>query len=205
MSATYALVFGLGLLCAGCAAPRTSWSKEELSTLGSFKNPPVRVLTVNDSADLKILRTPSIDLTEADLSSKEYAKLAEMLKGTVTDSSQAGVGIAAPQVGINRRVIAVQRYDKPGEPFEVYANIKLEYMSSEKAEGPEGCLSIPGVRGTVSRSKEIGIRYGIMDGGHLRDTTERVSGFTAVIFQHEIDHLEGILFTDRIKDKNQEK
>ena len=60
--------------------------------------------------------------------------------------------------------------------------------------GPEGCLSIPGKRGTVLRLRDIDISYSRPD---LPDTTERIQGFTAVIFQHECDHLDGVLYTDK--------
>lgn len=60
--------------------------------------------------------------------------------------------------------------------------------------GPEGCLSVPGRRGNVLRYRDIDIQYSLVD----RDTTERIQGFTAVIFQHECDHLDGILYTDKL-------
>ena len=66
--------------------------------------------------------------------------------------------------------------------------------------GPEGCLSVPGRRGDVSRYREIDIAYSLpVSRAHaaaVRDTVETISGFTAVIFQHECDHLDGILYTD---------
>ena len=78
---------------------------------------------------------------------------------TVTHPSQDGVGIAGPQVGLNRRVVAVQRFDKQGEPFEVYPNIRIVWASDSLAPGPEGCLSVPDRRGEVLRSQEIVIEY----------------------------------------------
>jgi peptide deformylase len=118
---------------------------------------------------------------------------------TVTHPSQDGVGIAAPQVGINRRVVAVQRFDKEGEPFEVYPNIRIVWASESLESGPEGCLSVPDRRGEVMRSQEIVIEYADVTRldcpEHMvRDT---VKGFTAVIFQHEVDHLDGILYIDK--------
>jgi peptide deformylase len=134
---------------------------------------------------------------------------------TVTHPSQDGVGIAGPQVGLNRRVIAVQRFDKEGEPFEVYPNVRILWTSDSLATGPEGCLSVPDKRGDVLRSQEIVIEYADIAGVEqsrqgirlksnrctkpvpmVRDT---VSGFTAVIFQHEVDHLDGVLYIDRLR------
>ena len=88
------------------------------------------------------------------------------------------------------------RYDKPGYPFEVYPNIHIEHFSDQKQTGPEGCLSIPEIAGDVERSQQVVIRY--TDPETLSEVRETVDGYTAVIFQHEIDHLDGILFTDRL-------
>lgn len=152
----------------------------------------MRVLTIADSADLAVLRAPSTNLSEDALQSDEYAELCSLMVATVTHPTQDGVGIAGPQVGLNRRVVAVQRFDKEGEPFEVYPNISIVWASDSLAFGPEGCLSVPDHRGDVARSTEIVIEYGIPA---VRDT---VNGFTAVIFQHEIDHLDGVLYIDRL-------
>jgi peptide deformylase len=108
----------------------------------------------------------------------------------------------------------VQRLDKEGEPFEVYPNVRIVWASDSLAAGPEGCLSVPDRRGDVLRSQEIVIEYADLTVTELsrhenrlksrgcakpvpmvRDT---VSGFTAVIFQHEIDHLDGVLYIDRL-------
>lgn len=163
----------------------------------------MRVLTVEDSVDYAVLRTASCDFSAEELMSKEFADLGRRMVATVTHPSQDGVGIAGPQVGLNRRIVAVQRFDKEGEPFEVYANVRIVWMSDSLAYGPEGCLSVPDRRGDVLRSQEIVIEYAdlvaLKCGGcgipMVRDT---VAGFTAVIFQHEIDHLEGVLYIDRL-------
>ena len=163
----------------------------------------MRVLTIEDESDLAVLRSSSTDLSLAGLQSDEYDRLAELMVATVTHPSQDGVGIAAPQVGINRRIVAVQRFDKEGEPFEVYPNIRIVWASDSLATGPEGCLSVPDRRGDVLRSQEIIIEYADMKAASsAKETTpmvrDTISGFSAVIFQHEIDHLEGILYIDRL-------
>lgn len=133
---------------------------------------------------------------------------------TVTHPSQDGVGIAGPQIGLNRRVVAVQRFDKEGEPFEIYPNVRIVWASDSLAAGPEGCLSVPNRRGDVLRSQEIVIEYADIDGTEYSRNEDRlnsnryakpvpmaldtISGFTAVIFQHEIDHLDGVLYIDRL-------
>lgn len=167
----------------------------------------MRVLTIDNPADSAVLRTPSRDIPAETLTSADFERLAELMLATVNHPSQDGVGIAGPQVGINRRVVAVQRYDKePVEcngvvdhPFEVYPNIRIVWASDSLIPGPEGCLSVPNQRGVVMRSPEIVIEYASMtpadEATIIKDT---VKGFTAVIFQHEIDHLDGTLYIDRL-------
>ena len=147
--------------------------------------------------DSAVLRAQSIDINEDMLRSAELETLIAKLKKTVTDPSQDGVGIAAPQVGINRRIICVQRFDKEGEPFECYVNVRIDSLGGEIVRGREGCLSIPGMRGIVPRHSKIQIRYASLNDVSPAEISESVEGFTAVIFQHECDHLDGILYTDR--------
>ncbi len=155
----------------------------------------MRVLNIFDPADTAVLRAQSTDLSDRSLRSKDFQMLAAKMLRTVTDPSQDGVGIAAPQVGINRRIVAVQRFDKSGEPFEVYPNIHIDTMMGPRVCGPEGCLSVPDRRGIVPRYREIVISW--KDPATLQGMRDTVRGFTAVIFQHECDHLDGILYTDR--------
>ena len=171
------------------------FTKDELEILDKADS-IMRVLTIENPSDLAVLRAPSRDFSSEALLSKEFDRLAELMIATVTHPSQDGVGIAGPQVGLNRRVVAVQRFDKDGEPFEIYPNISIVWKSDSLEFGPEGCLSVPDRREDVARSTEIVIEYtSIPDLLPVRDT---ICGFTAVIFQHEVDHLDGILYTDRV-------
>lgn len=206
-------------------------SSGEVDSISNVPAGTMRVLTIEDSRDNAILRDTSRNLSAKALMSDEYDQLTKLMVATVTHPSQDGVGIAGPQVGLNRRVVAVQRFDKEGEPFEVYPNISIVWASDSLASGPEGCLSVPDRREDVMRSREIVIEYADMEavratgknhsGARMeacrknkmescsksvhitgqdypetcRDT---VRGFTAVIFQHEIDHLDGILYIDRL-------
>ena len=194
-------IFGGGLVTAvlaaacGCtadnAARLTGEEKDIIDAEGIM-----RVLTVDDREDSLLLRSECADFPLKALRSERFGRLADRMIATVTDSTQDGVGIAGPQVGLKRRVVAVQRFDKAGEPFEVYPNIRVEYLSEEKQTGPEGCLSIPDIYGDVERSQTIVISY--VDIRTLETVRDTVNGFTAVTFQHETDHLDGILFTDRM-------
>lgn len=186
-----------------CGRSKTGgFSSGELELLNGTDS-IMRVLTIQDSIDLAVLRAVSCDFSAKELMSEQFTKLGRRMVATVTHPSQDGVGIAGPQVGLNRRIVAVQRFDKTGEPFEVYANVRIVWLSDSLAYGPEGCLSVPDRRGNVLRSQQIVIEYADLaslshscdDIPMARDT---VSGFTAVIFQHEIDHLEGVLYIDRL-------
>lgn len=121
------------------------------------------------------------------------------------DSMQAlnGAGLAAPQIGVNQRVVifgtqANPRYpDQDSVPQTVLINPLIEVLSSQQAGLWEGCLSVPGMRGFVERPTHI--RYqGYNQFGETIDRT--VEGFHAVVVQHECDHLDGILYPQRIKD-----
>ncbi|MDO4869395.1 MAG: peptide deformylase [Bacillota bacterium] len=104
-----------------------------------------------------------------------------------------GVGLAAPQVGIMRRMFVAEP-----APEEVYCFVDPEIVSMEgEQEGEEGCLSVPGMAGTVVRPEKITIRGKDRYGKQKEYTFE---GFHAVVMCHEFDHLEGILYTDKATD-----
>ena len=188
------------------------FTAEELELIASADS-IMRVLTIADRSDSLILRDTSRTFSAKAFMSEDYERRCALMVATVTHPSQDGGGIAGPQVGLNRRVVAVQRFDKAGEPFEVYPNIRIIYASDSLAYGPEGCLSVPDRREEVARSTEVIIEYADIaalkeaagpnatiqmadcDIPMVRDT---IKGFTAVIFQHETDHLDGILYIDRL-------
>jgi len=116
--------------------------------------------------------------------------------------TDGGVGIAAPQVGINRNIIWAQRFDKSEKPLEYFLNPKIIWRSEILNLGPEGDLSIAEFRDQFYRSQVIQLEYDDLDG---RKHREIVEGFTAVIIQHEIDHLSGILISDKIEEQKNKK
>ena len=187
-------LFLLLILFFSMDAGSRAWSSDERALIQG--SGVMRVLTIDDRADSLFLRTPCKDLSVKEIRSPYYNALAERMLATVTSPEQDGVGIAGPQVGIGRRIVAVQRFDKESEPFEVYPNIRVTARRGEPEPGPEGCLSVPGRRGDVLRWQDIDIAYTSTASG--ADTTERVLGFTAVIFQHETDHLDGVLYIDKL-------
>ena len=145
--------------------------------------------------DSAILRTPCVDLTKAELKSKDLKTLIAKMLATVRAPQHDGVGIAAPQVGISKRIICLQRFDKEGGPFECYLNIHVDSLFGDIGKGPEGCLSVPPMRGLVPRYTSVIVSY--VQPETLEPRRDTVTGYTAVIFQHECDHLDGILYIDR--------
>ena len=183
------LAIALLLSIAGCAS---GWTQREKQILRSSDSLMYVTVLPSDSA---ILRTPSEEIGIRQLRSSELATLKAKMLRTVTDPSQDGVGIAAPQVGINRRAIWVQRFDKTGDPFEFYVDVRIDSAGGEMLHGPEGCLSVPPMRGIVPRHSIVHVSY--LDEASGGRVSETVEGYTAIIFQHECDHLGGILYIDR--------
>ncbi len=158
----------------------------------------LRVIPLTEPAGAKALKAMSKDIPFND---PLLALLKNRMLKSVLDSSRRGVGIAAPQVGINRNLIWVQRFDKAGQPFEFYINPKIVWRSSILCQGPEGDLSFEG-RGEVVRNFSIMVSYTDIQGAQHIEVLE---DFSAIIFQHETDHLFGTLFTDRIEEQKVKK
>jgi len=155
----------------------------------------MKVIQITDEKELKILKSVSTDVDPKD---ELLPVLAERMFLSMRDPANPGIGIAAPQVGINKNLVWVQRFDKEGEPFELYLNPRIVWRSALLRKGMEGCLSIPDIDGEVLRNYTIKLTY-LDKQGKFHE--EMIEGFTAVVFQHETDHLNGILFTDRMKEQ----
>lgn len=152
-----------------------------------------RVLINTNDLDTGVLGTVSRDIDPND---PLLPLLSRRMYLSMRDTANPGVGIAAPQVGINRNVLWIQRFDKSGSPFEFLINPRVLKASLLSRKGGEGCLSVPDERGELMRSYAILIKYQSFDGEW---NTEMLEDFSAVIFQHEYDHLQGILFPDRMR------
>jgi peptide deformylase len=120
-----------------------------------------------------------------------------------TMRSLNGAGIAAPQIGVSQRVVIFEVQENPRYPqvkpvpYTVLVNPELTPLGDEVEEGWEGCLSVPGMRGLVPRYHRLRYR-GFDQHGSRIDRT--VDGFHARVVQHEVDHLDGILYPQRIED-----
>jgi peptide deformylase len=144
------------------------------------------------------LRQKAVRIRQVDASIR---KLAQDMYDTIPEAE--GVAVAAPQVGVTRRLIVVRYTPEPedGEPAQEisYRLANPEIVRGHGRQvGLEGCLSIPGWVGEVPRMEAITVKAVDMDNKAVRI---KASGYLARIFQHEIDHLDGILFTDRVEDR----
>jgi peptide deformylase len=146
-----------------------------------------------------VLRERARELTAEELSAPATQRLIDDMIETKRD--HAGAGIAANQIGLAVRIAVIEvdadnpRYPyKPPYPLTVIVNPELEPLDEETVLINEGCLSVPGLRGDVPRYVNVRVRS--LD-RHGEPQEHVVRGLTAGTFQHEIDHLEGILFLDR--------
>lgn len=132
------------------------------------------------------------------------AELRELVRD-MDDTMRAldGAGIAAPQVGVSQRVVIFEvranpRYPQAEPvPYTVLVNPVIEPVGDEIEDGWEGCLSVPGLRGLVPRHRRLRYRGHDVEGRPIDRTVE---GFHARVVQHEVDHLDGILYPMRIRD-----
>lgn len=118
--------------------------------------------------------------------------------------AKGAVGVAAPQIGVNKRIIVFgtaysrRRRSEVIIPDAILINPVIEHLSAEKESGYEGCLNCADLMGPVARSLEIDYAGYHIDG---RPIKKHATGLEARILQHEVDHLDGLLFLDRIEDK----
>lgn len=150
------------------------------------------------------LRVPASPYPADKIGSEEFQTLIQDMRETL--HAYGGIGLAAPQIDVGYRIAVIEientmtRYGELEQtPFAVYVNPEITVLPGDSAGYWEGCLSVPGMMGYVSRPQHIRVDY-------LDETGEPQSreahGFLATVFQHEFDHLDGILYVDRIEDKS---
>lgn len=172
------------------------FNKKEIARIEYIvSNSSMPLLLINNKSDSLFLRQDARKIRKNNIGSSYMEQLKLLMLRTVNDSLNQGVGISAPQVGVGIQMIIVQRTDKIGEPFEIYYNPKIEEYGDSINSGIEGCLSVPGFSAKVDRSHNIQLSY-LDSTGEKKN--EEISGFAAVIFQHEIDHLNGVIYFDHV-------
>lgn len=148
-----------------------------------------------------VLRQRAQEVTPQQLASDETQQFIDDLIDTMRNAN--GAGIAANQVGVAIRIATIEVGDNPRYPYKpripltVVINPVIEPIDDEMVEINEGCLSVPNLRGSVMRHVNVRVQYLDRDGG-AHDEIRR--GLTAGTFQHECDHLDGMLFLDRVTD-----
>ncbi len=190
----YYLLISLLLASVNGSAQYFTEAEKSLIT-GGDTSTMLRIIPLSEPEGHRALTALSTDIAHDD---PLLPLLKERMYKAVTDTSVGGVGIAAPQVGINRNLIWVQRFDKEEAPFEFFINPKIVWRSALLRRGMEGDLSFSDKRGEVVRSYTIMVSYTSLKG---EQHIELMEDFTAVIFQHETDHLSGILLTDRLEEQ----
>ncbi|WP_141589528.1 peptide deformylase [Myxococcus sp. AB056] len=169
------------------------------------------VLKIVQAGD-PVLRRKARDLTPEEIASPETARLIEQMRDTMRDAP--GVGLAAPQVGVSLRVVVIEdrpeyqaglseseraaRGRKP-VPFHVLINPRLVVEDAAPAEFHEGCLSVSGFAALVPRA--CAVRVEALD-EHGQPVTVQGRGWYARILQHELDHLDGTLYVDRMETRS---
>ncbi|MBI1908095.1 peptide deformylase [Candidatus Uhrbacteria bacterium] len=139
----------------------------------------------NPNPELRVVSQP---VTDAQLSDAKTQALIDNLIETMAEEN--GVGIAAPQVGAHQRIIIVET----PHGVEAFINPEITSRSVRMVTSIEGCLSVPGISGAVKRHSSVKVKAKNRKGEEL---ALKANGLLAIIFQHEIDHLDGILFIDR--------
>ena len=160
-------------------------------------------MTVRDIVTVghPVLRERARDVAPDELASPEIQRFIDDLIDTMRHAN--GAGLAANQVGEPIRIAAIEVNDNPRYPYKpripltVVVNPVIEPVDDELVEINEGCLSVPNLRGNVLRHVTVRLRYLDRD-GVAHDEIKR--GLTAGTFQHELDHLDGVLFLDRVTD-----
>jgi peptide deformylase len=157
----------------------------------------MRITTIGDP----VLREPAAEVGLDELLAPETQQLIEALIDTRREAG--GAGLAAPQVGVSKRIAVVEVDDatryayKPLVPLTVLVNPVVEPLGEETLLLNEGCLSVPDLRGDVPRHLRVRVHYFDRNG---EPCMQEVDGLTAGTFQHEVDHLDGILFVDQLVD-----
>jgi len=150
-------------------------------------------------SDLELYGSPILRSKNSDVDKIDDALLEEIEKMKTLMSKANGIGLAAPQAGINSRFFMT---DAPGDELRVFINPQIISASVKEVEIEEGCLSVPGIYGYVTRPEKVVVEFLNIDGESIK---LKASGMLARVIQHEFDHLKGILFTDYLDEKVQAK
>lgn len=157
----------------------------------------LKIYTITDKKEEEVLRQKSSPVQEDQMKTSEFKEFLKDLLYTAQHSEEQGNvpagGISAPQVGRNIRVSYILNYET--NQWQLFINPEVEPNGFAKISTIEGCLSVPNREEEVMRYKKVKVKYQDEDGNWK---TEKFKDYNAVTIQHELDHLDGILFIDKI-------
>ena len=158
----------------------------------------LKIITIKNKEEEKLLRQKSKTVSTEEICTSDFGQFLDDLLYTAKHSEEQGNvpagGIAAVQVGEHKRVFFILNYDT--NEWEVFINPQIEIEEFLKTNTKEGCLSVPDILGNVTRYLKVKIKYQNKSGAWK---TKRYEGLNAVSIQHELDHLEGVLFIDKME------
>lgn len=199
------LLYGIiAFMITSCQITKLGMTDKEISLINEGpENERMRVLSIENLQDSIFLRSKAQDVDTDHIKTDE--NLQKLIKRMiVTLDDEGGVGLAAPQLGIGRNIFLFTRISDPRGPYQVAINPRIVGHPEEKVcFENDGCLSIPNRSGNSMRYAYVDVVYYNEKGEKIE---ERLSGhsrqtdYTGIIFQHEYDHLEGILYIDKLCD-----
>ena len=150
----------------------------------------------------KVLREVAQPVPEKEISSEKIQSLIDDMIETASQTPEDGfitAGLAAPQVGESLRIFLVikEGSNRMSPEYEVFINPELDFSTPEMQDSEESCLSTPGLCGIVKRYRELKVTYYTREG---RREKKKISGERAIFIQHENDHLDGVLWVDKLVD-----
>jgi peptide deformylase len=179
------------LLLAACASTGTPVSPLAAEELRLVRDEAALSIRVRGGPGSAVLRARAHEVPEGEALRSLAARMERTMRAA------KGVGLAGPQVGVPLRVAALLLDYRTPRPYPLFVvNPAIVSRSDDVIESYEGCLSVPGVGGRVLRSRWIEVRYRDLEGARR---TGRFEGANAILWQHELDHLDGVLYLDRLQ------
>lgn len=171
-----------------------NFNSEQKSLIDEKEKSTFRLLNIKNKSDSLILKKSSTNISF--FNDPYLKKLVESMKLTMQDTSFKGTSLSAPKIGINKNIIILKSNLNDSIFFKEYINPKILIYSDTFKRSPDFCISIPGINSNVYRALSIELEYNDLNGKDFRETIRNFE--ISAILQHEIDHLQGILWLDKI-------
>lgn len=191
-------------LTTSCKQNEKAMTREEIDLINEgSESERMRVLSIENVQDSLFLRLQAKDIDTVKIAEDE--SLQKLIKRmVVTLDDEGGVGLAAPQVGISRNLFLFMRISNPEAHYQVAINPRIISHPEEKVcFENDGCLSVPNRSGKSLRYAHVDVEYYNEKGELIKERLSghsRLTDYTGIVFQHEFDHLEGVLYIDKLVD-----